>query len=113
MSDRTTYARAIAGYDEAHERELVEAITAAIAEASKITDANVIALRTGEISSALLTCLAGILAVSPSVTRSPTAMRKLIDELGKRLRLRVNRGQQDADAFRRRCFNGNDVEGNA
>jgi hypothetical protein len=41
VSDRTTYARAAAGYDGGHESALVDAITRAIFEASFCTNANV------------------------------------------------------------------------
>jgi hypothetical protein len=111
---RTTYARATAGYDDAHERALVEAISTAIAEASMITDASAMVVRTGEVASALLTCLASVLALSPSVTRSKTAQRKMLDELGKRLRQRVAAAENsELRAFRERVFHGNDVGGNA
>jgi len=110
---RTDYARATAGYDEAFERALVDVITTAIAEASRVTDAPIMVLRTGEIASALLTCLASTLALSPAATRSPTATRKLMDELRRRLLLRIRQGQAEADAFRARVFNGTDVGGAA
>ena len=117
MSDRrrTSYQRAVAGFDEAHERELLEAITAAVIETSKIADANVIAIRTGELSSALLTMLAGTLAMSPSATRSPTAIRRTVDQLSKRLHRRLAAAERDP-AFRdflHRCFHGTDVGGRA
>ena len=80
---RTTYARATAGYDEQHERELVENILEVILETSRVSDANVVALRTAESASALLSVLAIVLAMSPAATRSPTALRHLIDALGK------------------------------
>ena len=77
MSDtQTTYAKAVLEYDEAHEQALMEAVTAAIFDASKVSDCNAIIIRTGEAAEALLTVLAGVLAMSPSVTRSPTAIRQ-------------------------------------
>jgi ketosteroid isomerase-like protein len=45
---RFTYDRACKGYDEAFEQALLKAIAAAIAEASVVSDANVMAIRTGE-----------------------------------------------------------------
>jgi len=108
---RTTYARAAAGYDDEFEEHLVDVITTAIAEASMVTDAQVMMLRTGETASALLTVLASVLALSPAAVRSPTALRKTVDELGKRLRRRVAGVQGEADAFRRRCFNSDDPAG--
>jgi hypothetical protein len=108
----TTYARATLEYDAEHERELMEAITQAIFEASMVSDANAIIIRTGEAAEALLTVLAGVLAMSPAVTRSPTALRSHIDALGKRLRRKVAAGEPcpDLQEFMRRVFRG-DVEG--
>jgi hypothetical protein len=117
MSDRprTTYARAAAGYDLQFEQKLTEQITAAIVAASLVTDANVIILRTRETASALVTALATFLAMSPAATRSPTAMRKITDELGKRLRRRVALAAADPglQEFMRRTFNGTDDGGHA
>jgi hypothetical protein len=110
---RTSYARAVAGFDDDYERALVEAITRAIAEASMVTDANIMVIRTGEAASALVTALASVLALSPAATRSPSAIRKTIDNLGKRLRRRVAAAESNADMqdFIRRAFRGTDVGG--
>jgi hypothetical protein len=110
-----TYARAASGYDDQHEAELLAAIMAAIAEASRVSDADALVVRTGEAASALLSALAFVLALSPSATRSPTAQRRMLEELGKRLRRRVAAAQGDDDvrAFARRCFRSNDVGGRA
>jgi hypothetical protein len=110
---RTTYQRAAAGYDEAFERELVDAVMEAIARASMVTDANAIVMRTGETASALVTVLAATLALSPQACRSPSAIRKLTDEIRRRLLRRINHGQAEADVFRARVFIGIDVEGSA
>ena len=57
MTDvQTTFARATLEYDHAHERALMEAVTAAIFETSAVSDANAIVLRTAETIEALLTC---------------------------------------------------------
>jgi hypothetical protein len=74
--------RAVAGYDEKHEYDLVDAITTAIAETSMISHANAMVIGTGETASAFLSCLATILAMSPSAVRTPAAIRKAIEELG-------------------------------
>jgi hypothetical protein len=87
----TTYERALAGYDEEHERQLLEAIVTAIAHTSRVSDCAVMAIRTGETASALLSALAAIIALSPAARRSPMAIRKTIDEFSKRLRRRVAR----------------------
>ena len=116
MTDaQTTYARATLEYDKDHERALLEAITRAIFESSTVSDANAIVIRTGEAAEALLTVLAGILAMSPSATRSPTAIRRTVDDLGKRLRRQIAaaEGSEDLQEFIRRTFRGNDVEGTA
>ena len=69
MSDtQATFARATLEYDEAHERALLEAITQAIFETSRVSDCNAAIIRTGEAAQALLTALACVLAMSPSVT---------------------------------------------
>lgn len=110
-----TFARATLEYDEAHERALLEAITQAIFETSRVSDCNAVVIRTGEAAQALLTALACVLAMSPSVTRSPAAIRKTIDDLGKRLRRRVASAEQSPDLknFVRRSFWNTDEGGNA
>jgi hypothetical protein len=115
MTAAATYARATAGYDERHEHELAAAILEAIAKTSVLADCNVMALRTGEAASALVSVLATILAMSPSATRSPTAIRKTCDELHGRLRRRVAAGEncKEMQHFLERVFRGLDTEGNA
>src|SRR5262245_19385442 len=116
-SPRTaTYARACASYDEEHERVLVEAILRAIFDASRVSDVDCVVLRTGELTSALLSALAACTAMSPSTTRSPTAIRKTIDDLSKRLRRRITSAEQNEvlqELIRRRFFRGNQVGGHA
>ena len=112
----TTYASAAAGYDDEHEAAaLVAAITDAITRTSIVSDAAVICVRTGEAASALLTVLATISAMSPTAVRSPTSMRKMCDELHKRLRRRVSAADasEELQEFVRRAFRGNDVGGHA
>jgi hypothetical protein len=116
MTDlRTTFDRAAAGYDADHERALMAAILRAIADASKVTDTDAVVLRTGEAASALLTCLAGVLAMSPSMTRSPSALRRMLDELGKRLRSRLAEAERNPEMqdFIRRVFHGTGTDGTA
>jgi hypothetical protein len=113
VSARTSYARAVREYDEAFERELVETIMEAIAQASLVSDANCCVMRTGETASALVTVLAATLALSPAAVRLPAAIRKLTDEIRHRLLRRISQGQADADEFRGRCFTSTDVEGSA
>jgi hypothetical protein len=93
---QTTYERATRGYDEEHERALLDAIVTAIFEALRVSDVQACVVRTGEAASALVSALALVLAVSPSAARSPTAIRKTVDDLHKRLRRRVAAAGQDA-----------------
>jgi hypothetical protein len=65
------------------ERELAEAISAAIVQVSADD------LRTGATASALLTVLAVTLAMTPSAVRSPTTLRRTVAALAKLLRRRV------------------------
>ena len=115
MTDAQTYDRATSAYDKNHERALMEAITGAIFDSSTVSDANAIVIRTGEAAEALLTVLAGILAMLPSATRSPTAIRRTVDDLGKRLRRQIAAAEasEDLQEFISRTFRGNDVEGTA
>jgi hypothetical protein len=114
-NNRTTYARAVLEYDKQHEDELLSAITKAIVDTSMVSDCNAAVIRTGEIVEALVTVLVSVLAMSPSVSRSPTAIRKTVDDLDKRLRSRIAAAENNADlqGFIRRMFRGTDVEGNA
>jgi len=110
-----TFARATLEYDAEHERALLEAITEAIFEASRVSDCNAVVIRTGEAAQALLTALACVLAMSPSATRSPAAIRKTVDELGKRLRRKLSAAEQNSDLkdFVRRSFWNTDTDGSA
>ena len=116
MSDaQTTFARATLEYDKAHERALMEAITRTIFETSAVSDADAIVIRTAECAQALVIVLAGVLAMSPAATRSPTAIRRTIDDLGKRLRRQIAAAEasEDLQEFISRTFRGNDVEATA
>ena len=112
----TTYARARAGFDDAHVDELRTAIMTAIATTSKVSDAEVIAIRTAELTTALLDVLTMALYLPPESVRSPTAIRKLVDVFGKRLRRRIAAAERDRelqDFLLHRCFRGGEREGNA
>jgi len=116
MTDaQTTYDRATSAYDKGHERASMEAITRTIFETSAVSDADAIVIRTAECTQALVIVLAGVLAMSPAATRSPTAIRRTIDDLGKRLRLQIAAAEasEDLQEFISRTFRGNDVEGTA
>jgi hypothetical protein len=107
-----TFERAAASYDPEHEDDLVAAITKAIAETSLVTDPPVLVLRTGEIVSALTTCLATALALSPERVRSPTAIRKTAEAVRQHLIRRVAAARSSADLrdFEARIFNSDDAE---
>jgi hypothetical protein len=114
MTDaQTTYDRATSAYDKDHERALMEAITRTIFETSAVSDADAIFIRTAECAQALVIVLDGVLAMSPAATRSPTAIRRTIDDLGKRLRrqIAVTEASEDLQEFISWTFRGNDVEG--
>jgi hypothetical protein len=117
MSDtgRTTYERATREYDPDFERAIAAAVTEAIAQVSRVTDANVMVLRVGEIIAALVTVLAGTIALSPAVTRSPTQLRKFLDETTKHLRQQTMQAADNADtkSIRERCSTSGDVGGHA
>jgi hypothetical protein len=113
---RATFARATGGeYDAEYERELARAITQAIIDASTVSDVDVTAIRIAEVAEALIATLAVTLSMSPAVTRSPTTIRKTVDELGKRLHRRIVEAQADPDLqdLVRRTFPGGDVGGTA
>jgi hypothetical protein len=98
-----------------HERELLVAMVMMIFDASKVSDAPAIVLRTGEATGALMSALALILAVSPSAARSPTAIRRTVKEFGKGLRWRVAEAGQNVDLqdLVRRFLLNPEVGGNA
>ena len=93
----------------------MEAITRTILETSAVSDADAIFIRTAECAQALVIVLDGVLAMSPAATRSPTAIRRTIDDLGKRFRrqIAVTEASEDLQEFISRTFRGNDVEGTA
>jgi hypothetical protein len=107
-----SYERAQAGYDPEHERALGDAIIAAIVQSSYISEPPVLCLRTGEIANALTNTLALVLALSPSVTRSPHAIRKLSEEFRRRLTKGAAGAARDptVNNFVARAFRNDDRE---
>jgi hypothetical protein len=106
----TTFARATREHDPAHERALLDAIATAIVENSRVSNASLV-LRPVEIIGALTVALASTISLTEHA-RSPTAARKFIDGLSRRLRLQTGQAAADPDAreFRRRIFNGLEME---
>jgi hypothetical protein len=78
-----SFARATLEYDREHERTLFDVITHAIVADSKVSDCNAVVIRTGEAAQALVTALSTVLALSQAATRSPTAIRKIANAIGK------------------------------
>jgi hypothetical protein len=111
-NDLPPYAGTFVGYDHEDEHALVNAISDAIGRASLIDDdgRTVMAIRTAEIAGALLTVLASTLAMSPSATRSPSAIRELTAKLRKRLIKHVADARRDPEIrdFVERCFRDDD-----
>ena len=93
----TTYARAAAGYDDAHKDRLISEITAAILNTSLLSDCNAAALRTSETADALATLLGFTLAMSPEVTRSPTTTRQTVDRFSKYIHRKIAAAQNDPE----------------
>jgi hypothetical protein len=81
---RTTWARAQAGVDPDFKRHLNAKNIESIAKASMVTDANVMALRTGETLEALTGCLISFAAMSPHFD-TPSHLREFAEELAKRI----------------------------
>ena len=91
---RTTWSRATAGYDEDFQRELIGEIITAIAKASIVTDANVMALRTGETLEALISCMISFAAMSPHFD-TPSHLREFAEHLARRFRREVARARAE------------------
>jgi hypothetical protein len=104
--------RAQLGYDEQHRDDLVAAIMDAIKAASTIADPPVMMLRTGELTDALITVLALIMALSPPAVRSPAAIRKTTEVLRQRLQARVAAARASAEFqdLEKRFFRSDDDE---
>ena len=93
VSPRTTYARATASYDDDFRRRLIEEIITAIAKASLVTDANVMA-RTGEMIEALTSCLIATASLIPHFG-TPSHLREFAGELAKRVRREVAKARAE------------------
>jgi len=91
---RTTWARATREYDETFKRDLIAEIITAICKASMVTDANVMALRVGETTEALLTCLISFAALSPTF-EVPSHLREFAENTAKRIRHEVARARAE------------------
>ena len=93
-SPRTSYARAVAGFDPEFRDALRDKIFTTIAEASIVTDANIMAIRAGETLEALTVCLIATAAMSPHFD-TPSHLRKFAEQLAKRVRRGVSEARAD------------------
>ena len=102
--------RAMAAYDERHERKLADALVRTIADQSMID--GVMVIRSGECAAALVNVLATILAMSPASTRSRAAIRKTADGFRRKLQAQVRAAEQSPDLYelKRRTFHDGDRE---
>jgi hypothetical protein len=91
VSPRTTYARAT--YDDDFRRRLIEEIITAIAKASLVADANVMA-RTGETIEALITCLITTASLAPHFD-TPSHLREFAEDTAKRIRREVAKARAE------------------
>jgi hypothetical protein len=112
MSDtaQTNFARATAGLDEKFRDALMAEITRTVAECSVLTDAPLLAIRTGETSDALLRCLITTLALSPQMD-NPRELREYAALIAKRIRVEVAKAR--ANPTFARDFFGAHPEGTA
>ena len=92
---RTTWARGRAGYDDDFRRHLVAEVVTAIANASLVTDANVMALRVGETVEALTTVMISFAAMSPHFD-TPSHLREFAETTAKRIRREVARARAES-----------------
>jgi hypothetical protein len=110
---RTPFART-SQYDEQFERDLTQAIATTVIHASRITDANCIAVRTGETIAALTNVLATQLALIPGAHQSKS-LRDAVEKIAKRLRSSALATARDPETqrFTATAFRNGDVGGRA
>jgi hypothetical protein len=91
---RTSYATAARGYDQQFRDKLIEEIVSTIAGASKLIDANIVAIRVGETADALAFCLISVMAMSEQYDNR-ARLRTAAIELAKKIRRDVARARAD------------------
>jgi hypothetical protein len=84
LSGRTSYARAIRGFDPQFRDTLVREITTTIATLSQLEDAKICAIRTGETLDALEHCLIATATLCPAFD-TPSELRTFSESLAKRI----------------------------
>ena len=97
---RTTFERAVAGFDPEFERALASEIRKAIAHASAVTDQNATVLRTREILGALSTIISQTLALRQDM-RQPRKLREMVDVLASRIKREATQAITEAQADER------------
>jgi len=100
---RTDYATAARGFDPAFRDALIAKITTAIAHASMVKDAPILAIRTGETVEALITCLIATAAMSPQFDQ-PSFLREFANDLAKRIRRGVAKARANPSPDMERFF---------
>jgi hypothetical protein len=110
-SGRTSYARAIRGFDPQFRDALVREIATTIATASLLEDAPVCAIRTGETLDALAHCLIATATLCPAFD-TPSELRTFSENLAKRIRRTVAQMRADP-TFEGKHFFGFRKEGSA
>jgi hypothetical protein len=110
-TSRTSYARAVRGFDPQFRDALVREITTAIATASLLEDAPICAIRTGETLDALTHCLIATATLCPAFD-TPSERRKFSENLVKRICRTVAQMRADP-TFEAKHFFGFRREGNA
>jgi hypothetical protein len=108
MTERTAIKRALEGYDPEFCAALSNKITETIGLASFVADAPLMMIRTGETTDALVSCLISILALSPEA-HSPARLRKLSNEIAKRIRSGVTAAKDDPSIAQLLAFKPNNT----
>ena len=107
--DRATLERACREYDLAHRTRLTSEIIKTIVRESRVTDANVVAIRTSELTDALADVLVTVLAMVPDMD-VPSHLRQATENLCKRVRRDVAKARAEGDFD---VFHGARREGHA
>jgi hypothetical protein len=100
QESRTTFERAVAGYDPEFERALANEIRKAIADASAVTDRNATVVRTREMLGALSTIISQTLALRQDM-RQPRKLREMVDVLAKRIKREAAKAIAESQADER------------
>jgi len=100
---RTNFARAAQGYDSEFAAALADEICKTIANASRLTDAPMLAIRTGETMEALISALVAVGSFCPAFDQ-PRQLRLFADALRKRLIKNIGRARASPPPEAERMF---------